>query len=74
MDIVTHKAVYEVIGPINENLEQDWIELLGSLLSIVALSKDELILTKKEKDSFSNVTNLNIFNISKNLMVSIRDL
>lgn|GEM_PF-5907589 len=74
MDIVTHKAVYEVIGPINENLEQDWIELLGSLLSIVALSKDELILTKKEKDSFSNVTNLNIFNISKKLMVSIRDL
>jgi len=74
LDIVTHKAVYEVIGPINENLEQDWIELLGSLLSIVALSKDELILTKKEKDSFSNVTNLNIFNISKNLMVSIRDL
>ena len=74
MDVVTHKAVYEVIGPINENLEQDWIELLGSLLSIVALSKDELILTKKEKDSFSNVTNLNIFNISKNLMVSIRDL
>lgn len=74
MDIVTHKAVYEVIGPINENLEQDWIELLGSLLSIVALSKDELILTKKEKDSFSNVTNLNIFNISKKLMVPIRDL
>jgi hypothetical protein len=74
LDIVTHKAVYEVIGPINENLEQDWIELLGSLLSIVALSKDELILTKKEKDSFSNVTNLNIFNISKKLMVSIRDL
>ena len=74
MDIVTHKAVYEVVGPINENLEQDWIELLGSLLSIVALSKDELILTKKEKDSFSNVTNLNIFNISKKLMVSIRDL
>jgi len=76
LDIVTHKAVYEVISPINENLELDGIELLGSLLSIVALSKDELILTvKKEKDSFSNVTNLNIFNISKKAYgSSIRDL
>jgi hypothetical protein len=70
LDIVTHKAVYEVIDPINENLELDGIGLLRSLLSIVALSKDELILTlKKEKDSFSNVTNLHVFYISKNLMV-----
>ena len=39
MDIVTYKAVYEVIDPINENLELDRIGL-RSLLSIVALSKD----------------------------------
>ena len=62
LDIVTHKAVYEVIDPINENLELDRIELLRSLLSIVVLSKDELILTlKKEKDSFSNVSQSECF-------------
>ena len=52
LDIVTHKAVYEVIDPINENLELDRIELLRSLLSIVALSKDELIFDVKEREGF----------------------